>query len=245
MAKKILIFSLYSLIVLTMSAQNTDMARAFKYSVYDIRMRNAATAQSAALATMTYHNKWIKNKEDSIADLQREFHNYLVTIHDSVAMAAQLYGIFYELTEISNNLKNIGKVCEESPTNILATAFKEDKRQIVTNIVSTTTELVFDIKKTYLDKTKMTEKERIQLIDDVRTHMRWINKELKKVERQIRYYNLCDLWNDIRNKEYVFRKKTNAIIAREARDRWQEHYKFIFSDVQRNDTALRNTELPF
>ena len=245
MTRRILVFYLYLPVALTMSAQNTDFVRAGLYSDYDIRVRNAAKTQSVVLGTMTFHHKWIQDKEDDIADLQKEYHNYLVNMHDNIALAAQLYGVFYELTEISGNLKNIGKACEESPANILANAFNEEKRQIVTNIVSTTTELVFDLKKTYLEKTLMTETERIQLIDDVRTHMKWFNKQLRRIERQIRYYNLCELWNDIRNKEYVFRKKTNAIIAREARDRWQEHYKLIFSDVQRNDTSLRNIVQPY
>ena len=219
----------------TIQGQNTDLVRAGIYSNYDIRMRNAVTAQSAAIATMTFHNKWIQGKEDDIADLQREFDHYLTDLHDVIAIAAQLYGNYIEFTEMVSNLKKIGEACEESPTNILANAFNENKRQIVTNIVSTTTDLVLDLKKTFVDATRMTEKERIQNLDDIRRKMKTINGMLKRTERQIRYYNLCDLWNDIRNQTYSFRHLTNAEIARRARDEWQEHYKPIFSDAQLSD----------
>lgn len=244
MTNRVFVFYLYLVGGLTMSAQNTDLVRAGIYSNYDQSMRRAVETQSVVIATMTFHHKWIQGKEDDIADLQREFDHYLTDLHDVIAIAAQLYGNYIEFTEMASNLKKIGDACEESPTNILANAFNENKRQIVTNIVSTTTDLVLDLKKTFVDATRMTEKERIQNLDDIRRKMKTINRMLKRTERQIRYYNLCDLWNDIRNKEYVFRKKTNAIIAREARDRWQEHYKFIFSDVQRNDTSLRKIVHP-
>lgn len=245
MAKRNYIFCLIFLVSTSVLAQMIDPMRMGLYSNYDIRMRNAVNAQSVALATMTFHHKWIQAKEKDMTNLQLEFHKYLVNNHDPIAMAAQLYGVYYELTEVSKNLRGIAAACEESPGNILANAFNEEKRMIVTNIVGKTSDLVYDIKKTYLDGDRMTEKERLQLVDDVRRHMKWSNRQLKKIERSIRYYSLCDLWNDIRNKEYVFRKKSNAIIAREARDRWQEHYKFILSDVQRNDTALRDPGLPF
>ena len=245
MVKRFLVFYFLTLVSVLVSAQMFDPVRAGLFSNYDIRMRDQINAQSVALGTMTFHHKWIQAKEKDITKLQEEFNKYLLENHNTIAMAAQLYGVYYELTEISNNQKGIEDVCRESPANILANAFKDDKRQIVTNIVGATTDLIYDIKKTYLDNTRMTEKERLQLVDDVRRHMKWCNRQLKRIERNIRYYNLCDLWNDIRNKEYVFRKKSNAEIAREARDRWQEHYKFIFSDVQRNDTALRDPGLPY
>lgn len=214
-------------------AQMLDPVRTGLYTNYDIRMRNAVNAQSVALATMTFHHKWIQAKEKDITNLQLEFNKYLLELHDVITLAAELYGNYYEFTEMTSNLKHLAAACEESPTNILANAFKDDKRQIVTNIVGTTTELLMDIKKTFIDQVRMTEKERIQNLDDVRKKMKLINKQLRRMERNIRYYNLCDLWNDIRNQEYDFRRKTNAEIAREARDEWQEHYKPIFSDVQR------------
>lgn len=245
MVKRFLVFYFLTLVSVLVSAQMLDPVRTGLYSNYDIRMRNQINAQSVALGTMTFHHKWIQAKENDMKNLQEEFHKYLVSHHDTIAMAAQLYGVFYELTEISKNLRGIADACEESPTNMLANAFNEEKRMIVSNIVGKTSDLVYDIKKTYLDNTRMTEKERLQLVDDVRRHMKWCNRQLKRIERNIRYYSLCDLWNDIRNKEYVFRTKSNAVIAREARDRWQEHYKLILSDVQQNDPALRDPGLPY
>ena len=209
------------------SAQNNDPRRSELYSLYDIRSRNAINAQSAAISTMSFHHLWMQSKEKDIANLQKEFNKYLENLHDVLTIAAEIYGNIYEFMEMASNLKSLTEACQDSPTNIFANAFKEDKRQIITNIVGTTTELMMDIKKSIVDNTRMTEKERIQLLDDVRRKLKSINRQLRRVERNIRYYNLCDLWNDIRGEKYDFRKRTNAEIAREARDEWQNHYRPI------------------
>ena len=170
MVKRYLVFYSLTLVSVCVSAQMFDPVRAGLYSNYDIRMRNQINAQSVAMGTMTFHHKWIQAKENDMKNLQEEFHKYLVSNHNTIAMAAQLYGVFYELTEISKNLRGIANACEESPTNILANAFNKEKRMIVSNIVGKTSDLVYDIKKTYLDNTRMTEKERLQLVDDVQHH---------------------------------------------------------------------------
>lgn len=209
------------------SAQNNDPRRSELYSLYDIRSRNAINAQSAAISTMSFHHQWMQSKEKDIANLQKEFNKYLENLHDVLTIAAEIYGNIHEFMEMASNLKSLTEACQDSPTNIFANAFKEDKRQIITNIVGTTTELMMDIKKSIVDNTRMTEKERIQLLDDVRRKLKSINRQLRRVERNIRYYNLCDLWNDIRGEKYDFRKRTNAEIASEARDEWQNHYRPI------------------
>lgn len=214
------------------NAQGIDPTRLALYTNYDIRSRRAMEAHSAAIASMAFHHSWITGKETDIANLQQEFNDYLVNLHNQIAIAAQLYGSYYEFTQMSNNLKNLYDASSESPTNVIANAFNADKRQIVTNIVMSTTDLLFDIKKSIIDMTRMTEKERIEMLDGIRRKMKGINLQLRKLERNIRYYSLCDLWNEVRNREYNFRKKTNKEIAIEARDRWQEHYKPIFSIVE-------------
>ena len=209
------------------SAQNNDPVRAGLYTDYDIRTRNAINAQSMAISTMSFHHLWMQSKEKDITNLQKEFNKYLVDLHDVLTIAAEIYGNYYEFMEMTSNLRSLTEACQDCPTNIFANAFKDEKRQIVTNIVSTTTELLMDIKKSIIENTRMTEKERIQILDDVRRKMKSINRQLRRIERNIRYYNLCDLWNDLRGATYDFRKRTNAEIAREARDEWQNHYRPI------------------
>ena len=230
MIRIIIIFTVVCLLPTGSGAQNFDAARAGLYANYDIRARNIMESQSAAISTMAFHHYWVTDKEKDIANLQREFDKYLVNLHNEIAIAAQLYGSYYEFTQMTNNLRNLYDVCSNSPENVIANAFNSEKRQIVSNIVTSTTELMYDIKKSIIDLTRMTEKERIDNLDAIRRKMNTINKQLRKLERNIRYYNLCDLWNDVRNREYNFRKKTNKEIAIEARDRWQEHYKPIFSN---------------
>ena len=227
-AKTILLLLLLTLMG---SAQNMDPARMVLYTNWDKTNQRMAWEEAAAISSQTYHHVWIAEELDKVTNLQRQFSEYLDSLHDVIAIAAQLYGSYYEFSQMATNLKNIASACEESPTNVLANAFKEDKRNIVTNIVTKTSDMLLDLRKIFFDKTKMTERERYILLDEVRRKMKETNLMLRRLERSIRYYSLCDLWNEVRNREYAFRQKTNGEIAREARDRWQDHYRPVFTDA--------------
>lgn len=232
MKRRIIIIISAVCLPLAADAQMFDGVRMADYTQYDLRSRAAIDAQSVAVATMAYHHKWITQKEESIADLKKEYNDYLQKLHDVIAQAAQLYGIYYEGKELAETIGRISEVVQESPENILANAFKDDKNKLMSNIYIATTDLLYDIKKAILDKTRMSEKERIEEMDGIRKRMKEINRMMRKLEFNMRYYNLCDLWNDIRNKTYDFRRKTNRQIAIEARDEWQNHFKPILSSNQ-------------
>lgn len=225
MKKSIIILLTALFLPVTTYGQATDPVRLGMYTYYDLSTRQAMEAQIAIISTMAVQNVWIRDNEDEIVDCKREFDKYLQEMHNAIALAAQIYGSFYEITEMSKNLKNLTEACQVSPTNILANAFKDKKRKIVENIVWTTSDLMKDFRKLISDKSRMTEAERLEVIDIARKKMKSINRQLRAMERNIRYYNLCDLWNDIMNEERPFRTKTNKEIAEEARDEWMNHYK--------------------
>lgn len=227
--RRLLYITILALLPAAGRAQMVDGVRTGLYTKYDINTRKAMDAQAVAISAMTFHHKKLTEQEVDIADLQREFNKYLMQMHDQLVIAAQLYGTFYEFSQLAKHLKEIAEIVQECPENVLANAFKDDKRQVVTAIVTSTTDLIFDIKKTIVDKTRMSGRERVQTLDGMRRKVKDINRNLKKIERNIRYYNLFDLWNDIRNREYLKRKKTNVEIAIEARDEWQNHFKPILS----------------
>jgi len=230
MKKKMILLVCCILVSSAAMAQYNDPVRMAAYTNWDIQNRKVMETQASAVSTMAFHHSWIKGKEDDITDLKNEFRTYLENLHEVITTAAEIYGTYYELSLMANNLRKLSAACEESPANVLANAFNEKKRNVVEGIVFSTTDLLADIRKAIADHSLMSEAERNEVLESSRNKIRDINRQLRRLERNIRYYNLCDLWNEIRNKAYAFRKKTNGEIAREAQSRWTDHYRIRITD---------------
>jgi len=211
----------------TLHAQGIDVLR--KAAIYRATSKAKKTleAQEKAQGMMTTGHMWTREEIETTTAFQQEFSEYLDTINDIIAIAAEIYGIFYEVKQTSKNISNINQVLAASPTNALAVAFSAKRNVVYRNIISNSVDILMDIRKVCFEKSKMTEQERNAVISSVRKKLRKFNKQLQSLTLTLYYTSLTDVYNEILNKYYRITPEKKTDIIRNCRKDWYDNVKSI------------------
>ena len=82
--------------------------------------RKALQAHQLAQALVSEGHVFLGREVQATNEFQREFNNYLDTFHDAISMAAELYGIFYEIKRTTKLVGEVSNTLSNAPTNSLA-----------------------------------------------------------------------------------------------------------------------------
>jgi len=181
----------------TSSAYGVDPVRAAMIDQYSRQAKKALEAQNKAQALMTTGHMWMQTEIEATTNFQREFNEYLDKFHDVLGFAAEIYGIYYEITQVSKNVADLNDVVASYPANALAVAFHTRRNTVYRNIIVNGVNIVMDIKTLCFDNAKMTEQEKNEMITAVRPKLREMNRQLRALGRAIRYTTFLDVWNEI------------------------------------------------
>lgn len=203
-----------------------DPGRVAVIMQYSDKAQKALKAQEAAMAGMTTGHIWLQEEIEATTNFQREFNEYLDNFHDVLSIAAEVYGIYYEVRLTAKVVKELQDVLSVSPSNALAVAFSTRRNVIYRNIVHNGTDLVMDIRTLCFGSAKMTEAERIKIISSIRPKLHQMNKQLRVLVIALRYTTFLDVWNEIRDRalDYVTPATKAEIAARCIRD-WRNNVK--------------------
>ena len=212
------------IIVLLSSAKpafaGIDPGRVAAIELASDQAKKALKSQEKAQLLMTTGHAWIKEEVEATTDFQREFNDYLDKFHDVLSIAAEIYGIYYEVTQTSKNVKALGEVLSDSPSNALAVAFSTRRNVVYRNIVRTTLDVIMDIRKVCFEKSKMTEEEKNKVISSIRPKLRTINKQLRQLTLTLRYTSFLDVWNELMDRAYYLNPATKHDIITRCRCQW-------------------------
>ena len=164
---------LYLLILLCVplkSVAGIDPGRVAAIELASDQAKKTIESQEKAQLLMTTGHVWIKEEVEATTDFQREFNDYLDKFHDVLSIAAEIYGIYYEVTQTSKCVKDLGHVLADSPENALAVAFSTRRNVVYRNIVRTTLDVIMDIRKVCFESSKMTEQEKNKVISAQTAH---------------------------------------------------------------------------
>ena len=189
--------SLMVLRVSTAYAYGVDPVRAAMIDQYSKQAKKALEAQNRAQALMTTGHLWMQTEIEATTNFQREFNEYLDKFHDILGFAAEIYGIYYEVTQISKNVSELNSVVSSYPANALAVAFHTRRNVVYRNIIINGVSIVMDIKTLCFDRSKMTEQEKNEMITNIRPKLRAMNRQLRALGLAIRYTTFLDVWNEI------------------------------------------------
>ena len=164
---------------------------------------------------------------EATTDFQREFNDYLDKFHDVLSIAAEIYGIYYEVTQTSKCVKDLGHVLADSPENALAVAFSTRRNVVYRNIVRTTLDVIMDIRKVCFESSKMTEQEKNKVISTIRPKLRTINKQLRQLTLALRYTSFLDVWNELMERAYYMNPATKHDIITRCRRQWWNNAKSV------------------
>ena len=221
--KKLLLLYLLCAIAQTSYSQMMyeDPARVGVILLYTSQAKKTLNAYERAQLAMSGAHPYLHEEVKATADFQREFVQYLDSFRNVIQIAAELYGVYNEVTMIQKNITALINVMDEGRNidNALAVAIWPRRNGIFTQIYKTGMDLAADIHKICFSGVKMTEKERLKIVTRMRPKLRVANNQLRCLTMFIKYTNLIDVWNSIVDQKY--KPTSRKEIIERCRLRWK------------------------
>ena len=197
----------------------TDPTRAATVLMFTEQSKKALNAQQRAQLVMSGMHIFMEEEVSATTDFQREFNEYLDQFNEVIQIAAEVYGIYHEVSQVAKNIKELNNIVSNTPANALAVAFSSKRNKIYTDLVMTSLDIAKDIHKVCFAHAKMTEKERIKIIFGMRPKLKKTNYQLRRMALLIKYTTFLDVWNEIVDKHY--KPKSRREIIERCRLRWK------------------------
>lgn len=227
MKRYILIFGMTLLFYTHVKALvGEDLVRAGMFYTYAKQAKQTLIAQDAAMNLNLSGHKFLKEEVKEITDFQKQFNSYLDSFGDILSIAAETYGIYYEVDQAFKNIKQLKATSSDCPANLIAVAVSERKNNIYTEVVETGMQVATDIQflvplnKDKDKNAKMTVKERIECMSNIRRSLRALNNKMRKMNRLISYTTLMDSWYELRGNPKKTRSMTEIVTA--CQERWKQ-----------------------
>ena len=191
--------------------------------IYTEKAKKTLKSQEKVMLLQTTGHIWTKEEVEAVADLQREFNDYLDSFRSVVSYAAQIYGFYHEITNLTENMGEFTQQLKSSPTNALAVALSTNRNKIYRELIYNSIEIINDIRAVCLSDNKMTEKERMEIVFGIRPKLKLMNKKLQRLSIAVKYTSMGDIWVEIT--EQAVPKANKVEIARSAIRRWKRNGK--------------------
>ena len=136
-----------------------------------------------------------------------------------VCLAAQIYGFYHEIDCLVTNMSKLTDQLEAHPSNSLAVALTPRRNKLYQEILLTSLDICNDIRQVCLSNVKMTEKERVEIVFNIRPKLKKMNKTISRLTLAVKYTSLLDVWDDIA--ENAKDPADKGSIAKQAMQRWK------------------------
>ena len=209
----------------TAKAQSIDPTLAAMIALYTEKAENSLQSQEKAMLLETTGHIWIQEEVDGTYQLQKVFNEYLDTFHGIIVYAAQVYGFYHEIDKMADNLGRLTSQIGDSPENAVAVALSANRNKVYREVIMQSVEIVNDIRIVCLSGSKMTEKERTEIVFGVRPKLKTMNKKLQALTRAVKYTTMTDVWNEINDNQPS--KADVKSISESAMQRWKSYGKSV------------------
>lgn len=218
--KKILILIFMMIGCVELHAQS-DPTLSSMILLYTNKAKSELKSQEASMMLETTGHIWLKEEVDETTNIQKKFNDYLDSFHSIICYAAQIYGFYHEISNLTTNLSEFTEELGDAPSNALAVALSSRRNAIYRELIMGSVEIVNDIRQVCLSDIKMTEKERIEIVFSIRPKLKLMNRKLKRLTRAVKYTSMADVWAEIEGgaRQPADKKK----IVNEAMDRWKRN----------------------
>ena len=200
-------------------AQSLDPTLAAMIALYSSSAEKTLKAQEKAMLLETTGHIWIEEEVDGVYKLQKEFNEYLDSFRGIVVYAAQIYGFYQEIDKLVDNMTDLSEEIANSPGNAVAVALSANRNKTYREVITKSVEIVNDIRTVCLSDTKMTEKERIEVLFGIRPKLKEMNTKLSRLIRAVKYTSLGDVWDEISGRQPA--KADIPSISNAAFQRWR------------------------
>lgn len=215
---------LFTLLVVTQQAYaQTDPTLAGIIVAYTDKAEDQFKAQEKTMLMQTTGHLWIREEVEATTDLQRQYNEYLDSFRDIICYAAQIYGFYHEIGKLSDTMGELNKQLRKNGQGAFAVALTPRRNRIYRELILGSVEIVNDIRQVCLSNTKMTEKQRIEIVLAIRPKLQLMNKKLLRLGRAVKYTSFSDVWAEI---DEGARPKVDKLdIAKACMRRWKANGK--------------------
>lgn len=223
----------FSLSISLFAQNGPDGVRAGMFATYAKQATKALKAQDVLLAGNLTGHKYLKEEVAATTNFQRQFNDYLNSFDDILTVAADIYGIYMEVDEAMKNVKVVKGIIVRQPANVLAVALSQSKNNIYTDIIENGLKLAADIeqilplKKDQDKNAKMTQYERLKVMDNIRLNLRTLNRKLRNLSRLIHYTTIMDSWYDLKGTGKEYQPRKMGSITKDCLKTWMKHAKGV------------------
>ena len=219
--RHIVIMGLLLVCSLQLKAQ-IDPTLAGMVYLYTEKAEDQLKAQERAMLMQTTGHIWTREEVVGTTDIQRKFNDYLDSFRDIISYAAQIYGFYHEVGKLAENMGSLNDQLRSHAGNAIAVALTPNRNRIYQELILGSVEIVNDIRQVCLSDTKMTEKQRIELVFGIRPKLKAMNRKLRHLTLAVKYTSLADVWATI-DEGARPQKADKAEIARAAMRRWRRN----------------------
>jgi len=181
---------------MTLRAQGSDPGLVALIELYKDKAEKMYKAQENVQMLESTNHIWLNNETQAIYDLQKQFNDYISAFRNVVCYAAQIYGFYYEIDNLVGNINAMSEQISAAPANPFAIALSARRNDIYIDIIQTASGIINNVRLACMSP-RMTEKERIELIFDIRPRLQKINVQLRRLNKLCRYTNMTDVWREI------------------------------------------------
>lgn len=205
-------------------AQN-DPTLAGMILMYTNKAEKELKNQEKVMLLQSTGHIWTKEEVEATTDLQREFNNYLDSFRSIVSYAAQIYGFYHEINNLVKNMDGFTRQLDNHAGNALAVALSTKRNKIYRELIMGSVDICNDIRQVCLSDNKMTEKERIEIVFNIRPKLKLMNHRLQRLTRAVKYTSMADIWAEI--DEGSREKVDKQSIVNDCMNRWKRNGKKV------------------
>ena len=198
----------------------TDPTRLAAYHDYVKRENSTLSGYIAAQAALIAAEKNVNQELASLNDYRTELDNYMKKVHDVITIAANVYGLFYEVSDLYKNYKSLAIAIAENSDNLVAVALSRQQSHTIEEMVTEMAGLVGDIRTVLSKKKRMTEKERLQMLSNIRPKLKRLNIKLVRIEKMVRYYSFVQLWDELDARRHRFDRQSRRELILQRHRLW-------------------------
>ncbi len=163
---------------------------------YTNKAKSQYNSQLTTMAVETEGHIWLKQEVESTKNYQKQFDEYLSSFRNIISYAAQIYGFYYEVNHLCENMGKLTAQIGNTPTNAIAVALHNKRNDIYVSIINKSVGIVNTIRQVCIDK-KMTEKQRVELVFSIRPQLKDMNYQLAMLTKLVRSTNMGLVWHNI------------------------------------------------
>ena len=202
-------------------AQGNDPVLAGMILLYTDKAKKELKQQEEMMLLESTGHIWIKEEVEATTNLHKEFNNYLDQFNSIISYAAQIYGFYHEIDRLVAQLGTYNHQLSHQTTNALAVALSSNRNKFYRELIMSSVEIVNDVRQVCLSNTKMTEKQRLEIIFGIRPKLKLMNQKLKRLIRAVKYTRLSDVWAEI---DYGARSEVDKpTIVQQCKERWRRN----------------------